>query len=162
MDHPNFFIEYPLLDERVTPWICWKYKANGFEYWSTTSWGVNKRKGDKWPKVPWVANTFGRYNGDGHLLYPGADGKPYSSIRFEALRDGLEDYEYLWTLRALLQQAEDAKQSGAALDAARKLLTLEELVRETGAYEPDPAPYLAYRQRIAEAIVGLRALLEKK
>ena len=162
MDHPNLFIEYPLLDARVTPWICWKYKANGFEYWSTTSWGANNRKGDKWPKVPWVANTFGRYNGDGHLLYPGADRKPYSSIRFEALRDGLEDYEYLWTLRALLQQAEDAKQSGAALDAARKLLTLDELVRETGAYEPDPAPYLAYRQRIAEAIVGLKALLEKR
>ena len=29
MDHPNFFLEYPLLDVRVTPWICWKYKAQG-------------------------------------------------------------------------------------------------------------------------------------
>ena len=32
MDHPNFFIEYPLLDVRATFWICWKYQVSGFEY----------------------------------------------------------------------------------------------------------------------------------
>jgi hypothetical protein len=161
MDHPNFFIEYPLLDERVAPWICWKYKANGFEYWSTTSWGVNLRKGDKWPKVPWVANTFGRYNGDGHLIYPGPDGKALSSLRLEALRDGLEDYEYLWTLNALLKQAEEAKRTGPALDAARKLLTLDELVKETGTYDTEFTSYATYRRQVADAIVALKALLEK-
>ncbi len=44
MDHPNFFMEYPLLDLRVCPWICWKYQANGFEYWSANSWGTNAQK----------------------------------------------------------------------------------------------------------------------
>ncbi|HET6250355.1 MAG TPA: glycoside hydrolase domain-containing protein, partial [Tepidisphaeraceae bacterium] len=80
--HPNFFIEYPLLDMRATFWICWKYKANGFEYWSPNAWKANaEKKGDKWSKVPWVANAFGHYNGDGYLIYPGPDGKPLSSIR---------------------------------------------------------------------------------
>jgi hypothetical protein len=103
MDRPNFFIEYPLLDMRATFWLCWKYKVNGFEYWSPNAWGANwQKKGDKWPKVPWVANAFGRHNGDGYLVYPGEDGQPYSSIRFEAFRDGLEDYEYLWTLNDTL------------------------------------------------------------
>ena len=74
---------------------------------------TGSEKADKWPKVPWVANTFGQYNGDGHLIYPGADLKPYSSIRFKALRDGFEDYEYLWTLGSLMKRAEAAGTAGA-------------------------------------------------
>jgi hypothetical protein len=163
MDHPNFFLEYPLLDIRVTPWICWKYQAHGFEYWSTTSWGVNwQKKGDKWPKVPWVANTFGQYNGDGHLIYPGAELKPYSSIRLEALRDGFEDYEYLWTLGSLLKQAEAAGKAGAAADQARQLLSLDEVVHETGAFAPELEKYAKHRHKVAEAIVQLKNLNQEK
>ena len=160
MDHPNFFIEYPLLDLRVTPWICWKYKANGFEYWSPNAWGANwQKKGDKWPKVPWVANGFGKYNGDGYLLYPGADLKPYSSIRLEALRDGLEDYEYLWTLNSLLQQAGQRKLTGPAVDDAHRLLSLDGLVKETGSYSPQIEQYVTHRRKLAEAIVALKKLM---
>ncbi|MFB3890631.1 MAG: glycoside hydrolase domain-containing protein [Phycisphaerae bacterium] len=156
MDHPNFFIEYPLLDMRATFWICWKYKVNGFEYWSPNAWGTNwQAKGDKWPKIPWKANAFGRYNGDGYLVYPGPDG-PLSSIRFEAFRDGLEDYEYLWTLNDLVTKAEAAKKAGPAVDAARKLLAIDELVKESGAYDTDPAKYVAYRAKMAEAIEKLK------
>jgi len=162
MDHPNLFIEYPLLDARATFWICWKYKVNGFEYWSPNSWGSNwQAKGDKWPKAPWVANAFGRYNGDGYLVYPGADGKPYSSIRFEAMRDGLEDYEYLWTLNDLLTKAQAAGKSGPALEEARRILTLDDLVKDTGAYDTDPGKYVAYRARMADTIVALDALVRK-
>jgi hypothetical protein len=50
-------------------------------------------------------------NGEGSVVYPGnytkqftgqpnVDG-PVSSMRFELLRDGIEDYEYLWMLRNL-------------------------------------------------------------
>ena len=161
-DHPNLFIDYPLLDARVMPWICWKYKVNGLEYWSTTHWGTgNNRKGDRWPKVPWVANAFGNYNGDGYLLYPGPDGVPYSSLRLEALRDGFEDYEYLWTLNSLLKQATDAKQGGSAVETAGKLLTLDGMVKESGSYETDYAKYPDYRRQIAKSIVELNALLKK-
>jgi len=162
MDHPNFFIEYPLLDLRVTPWICWKYKVSGFEYWSPVAWGANaSRKGDKWPRVPWVCNTFGRYNGDDQLIYPGADLKPYSSIRMEALRDGFEDYEYLWTLNDLLKRAEAAKCEGPAIAESRKLLSLDPLVKESGSYAPEADSYLSFRQEIAGAILKLKVMVEK-
>jgi hypothetical protein len=157
MDHPNFFIEYPLLDVRATFWLCWKYKVNGFEYWSPNAWGPNsQKKGAKWPDVPWIANTFGRYNGDGYLIYPGKHGKPYSSIRFEAFRDGVEDYEYLWMLNDLLTKNRAAGKPGPAIEAASKLVSIEDLVKDTGAYDADPAKYIAYRARLAEAIVGLK------
>ena len=161
-DHPNFFIEYPLIDVRATFWICWKYRVNGFEYWSPNSWGINcRRPGDKWPKVPWVANAFGRYNGDGYLVYPGENGRPYSSLRFEAFRDGLEDYEYLWTLNDLLDKVGAAMKSDPGVDAARRLVSIDALVKETGAYDTDPARYAGYRTRLAEAIVGLKSVAER-
>jgi hypothetical protein len=164
MDHPNFFIEYPLLDERVTPWICWKYKANGFEYWSTTAWGANaaKKPETKWPKSPWVANGFGKYNGDGYLLYPGDDSKPWSSIRFEALRDGFEDYEYLWMLDSLMKEAPATGKTRQAVEEAKALLSLDALVKETGTYVTDESKYGPYRERVARAIITLRTLLGKK
>ena len=57
-----------------------------------------------------ITRVSGVLNGEGSLLYPGdrterytgqpnVDG-PVSSIRFELLREGLEDYEYLWMLEA--------------------------------------------------------------
>jgi hypothetical protein len=162
MEHPNFFIEYPALDVRVTPWICWKYGAKGFEYWSPNSWGVNGRgKGDKWPAKPWVANAFGKFNGDGYLLYPGADGKPLSSIRLEALRDGLEDYEYLWTLNSLVQRADQRKLKAAAVEVARRLLSMDGLIRETGSFSPNPEKYVAYRRKLAVAITTLQKVLDR-
>ncbi len=156
MEHPNFFIEYPSLDVRAAPWICWRYGAKGFEYWSPNSWGANGHKAEgKWPATPWVANAFGKYNGDGYLLYPGADGTPCSSIRLEALRDGLEDYEYLWTLNSLLQRAEQLGVKGASVDHARKLLSLDGIVTDTGTHAPEPERYVAYRRELANAIVTL-------
>jgi hypothetical protein len=46
-------------------------------------------------------------NGDGLLFYPGDNG-PVVTIRMKNMRDGLEDYEYLW----LLQQGIDRVKSG--------------------------------------------------
>ncbi|MBU0606401.1 MAG: DUF4091 domain-containing protein, partial [Armatimonadetes bacterium] len=40
-----------------------------------------------------------KVNGDGWLVYPGPDWTPWPSVRLENIRDGIEDYEYLWLLR---------------------------------------------------------------
>ncbi len=157
MQHPNFFIEYPLVDIRATPWLCWKYQAKGFEYWSPVAWGTNlSRPGEKWPKVAWVCNTFGRYNGDGHLIYPGPNLTPYSSIRLEALRAGLQDYEYLWTLANLLNKGQAAGCRNEVLQRARNLLSLKDVMSGTGTFAPEAAKYLVFRRKLAEAIVELK------
>ena len=159
MDHPNLFIEYPLIDARMLPLFCWKYKAQGFEYWSPASWGRNVRRGGTgpmWPEVPWDPNTFGRYNGDGYLLYPGPGGVPYPSVRLKALRDGFEDYEYLWLLRALLKEAKNRGLEGGEAAEAERLLSLEGMIAENGTFENSPVRYCDFRSRVAEAIMALR------
>ena len=45
--------------------------------------------------------------GDTHVVYPGPDG-PWSSVRFEAEREGYEDYELLQLLRRRHHSTADA------------------------------------------------------
>lgn len=165
MEHPNLFTEYPLLDARILPLFCWKYQARGFEYWSPVAWGRNWRKKppQQWPNVPWDPNTFGNYNGDGQLLYPGADGIPYPSIRLKALRDGFEDYEYLWLLNELVTKAESAG-SGAspAIVKAKALLGMSGLISDAGEYPPGIGDYFKFRQNVAQAITALQLSKEGK
>ncbi len=110
---PNYFIDAPALDLVMVPWITARYQMAGILYWALNYWSQTPN--------PWLdAVTFisgfvcsGGYilNGEGSLLYPGdytkrytgqpnVDG-PVSSIRFELLREGIEDYEYLWMLKDL-------------------------------------------------------------
>ncbi|OFX29426.1 MAG: hypothetical protein A2W92_13360 [Bacteroidetes bacterium GWA2_42_15] len=98
-NRPNFFHEYPAIDGRLLGWICFQTGVTGFEYWSPNHW-----KGNSSPPMlrgGWKANTFNDYNGDGYLTYPGPDALPLASLRLANLRDGFEDYEYLYLLKKL-------------------------------------------------------------
>jgi hypothetical protein len=108
---PNYFIDAPALDPVMVPWITEKYKMNGFLYWAANFWNQTP---DPWLDPVTFISGFdcsGGYvlNGEGSLIYPGNHTKrytgqpdvngPVSSIRFELLREGIEDYEYIWMLK---------------------------------------------------------------
>lgn len=97
--HPNVFLEYPAIDGRILGWICYHTGVTGFEYWSPNHWDGNNTSPGL--RGGWKANTFRNYNGDGYLTYPNPGGTPLSSVRLENLRDGFEDYEYLFLLKEL-------------------------------------------------------------
>jgi hypothetical protein len=106
-----------------------------------------------------VANTFGQYNGDGHLIYPGADLKPYSSIRFEALRDGFEDYEYLALLEARLALLESLGGHDNLVASLLPLLNVPgDLCGTDISFTSDPARLAAYRLQLADAIEAAYAV----
>jgi hypothetical protein len=110
---PNYFIDAPALDPVMVPWITARYHMNGILYWALNFWNNTPN--------PWLdAVTYisgfdcsNGYvlNGEGSLIYPGDYTKTYtgqpnvtgpvSSIRFELLREGIEDYEYIWMLKDL-------------------------------------------------------------
>lgn len=101
-DHPPLpnptVIDRPGIEARITPWLAWLERVEGLVYYSTSDW-----EPDPW-QSPWTDNG----NGDGVLFYPPTDATiafdactPQSnrlvpSIRWELLREGMEDYEYLW------------------------------------------------------------------
>lgn len=88
------------IEARITPWLAWLERVEGLLYYSLTDW-----HDDPWT-TPWMNNG----NGDGFLFYPPKDttiafnacnaqsNRLVPSIRWELLREGMEDYEYLWLL----------------------------------------------------------------
>lgn len=91
-DQPPFFnpitIDHSGIESRIPFWAAWKYRIKGFAYYSVTGWGSDP--------VTNPAPMGTKQNGDGFLLYPPtADGQLVTSIRWELLREGEEDFEYL-------------------------------------------------------------------
>jgi hypothetical protein len=110
---PNYFIDAPAMDPVMVPWITARYHMNGILYWAANFWNQTP---DPWlDPVTYISgfDCSGGWvlNGEGSLIYPGDHTKrytgqpnvigPVSSIRLELLREGIEDYEYLWMLKDL-------------------------------------------------------------
>lgn len=144
---PWWQIDQPLLNYRVPAWIAWNFDIRGLLYWGGMSF---------WEQVddPWInADTLVRdgskagqkliYNGEGTLVYPGrAVGYEgfAESLRLKALRDAIEDYEYLSILKRAGKEAE-----------ARAIVS--ELTSSWFDWERDPQAYENARQALAELIV---------
>jgi hypothetical protein len=146
-EHPNLFIEYPLLDARIMPWICYRVGATGTEYWDMIqSWSENSANKEWWKSGQGTRTAWklAKPHGDGLLMYPGPDGTPFSSLRLESLRDGIEDYEYLVLLSARAKT--DAAAAALVQEAKQKLVT------GVTSYDRDPKKLLDLRARIAQAL----------
>jgi hypothetical protein len=116
------------------------------------------RDGKRWPEVPWNTYTCDRFNGDGHLIYPGPDGMPISSIRMECIRDGIEDYECFYMLNELVKKAEEKGRGNSDLvkQARQALGVRESVVKSLKKFTYDPAEVLKARTELLDLIEALR------
>jgi hypothetical protein len=92
--HLNRFIDTELLRTRLLHWANWRYRLDGYLHW-----GLNQiiEGQDPFEDTCPPHGPYGEFHlppGDSHLVYPGEDG-PWSSVRFEAMGAGIEDYELL-------------------------------------------------------------------
>jgi len=90
-NYANRFLEQPLIQTRMLHWINYRFGATGYLHWGLNHWS-NHPYGETT-----MANTEGGNTlpgGDSWIIYP-TDGKVFGSIRFEAMRDGIADYELL-------------------------------------------------------------------
>lgn len=178
------FIDHPGTELRLWPWQSWQYGVNGLLVWATLYWTSplvypEPARQDPWQDpMSWVTGygyPVGHQapwgNGDGRFLYPprsaspsGAEAGPIlegpvNSIRWENLRDGMEDYEYLWLLQREVERVSGLPGRGdeGRLDEARGLLIVPEAVsRDLTRFTTVPEPIQRQRRAIAEAIVRLR------
>ena len=146
---PNRFLDQPLIKTRILQWYNWRYQLSGYLHWGLNFW-------DDEP-----LNSAGRTNlppGDCWIVYPGPDG-PLSSLRWEALRDGFEDYECLWLLADRTRAvAEELGAPAELFDSAQRSDELaRELVRTMIDYARDPAELRAVREQTAREIAQLEA-----
>lgn len=87
---PNNFTFSPPVENTWMGWFAFARGYNGFLRWAANSWVED----------PLHDTSFTSWqSGDTFLLYPG----PRSSIRFERLREGIQDYEKLCIVRRKLE-----------------------------------------------------------
>jgi hypothetical protein len=127
---------YDPLEMRLNYWLYWKYNISGVHY------------------SHHMHECFLTYPND---TYPYSDGlKEIPSIRFEMLRLGLQDYEYLWLLNDLVRKTNTTDK------AILSLLTVpENLAKNEWESTSDPKTLQSRRKKIAVAIERLSALAGK-
>lgn len=143
---PWWHIDFPLAHYRVPAWIAWRYRIRGLLYWGGMSFW--RQVDDPWTDPKTLDRREGRedplYNGEGTIVYPGRaagyDGIA-PSLRLKALRDGIEDYEYLVLLKRL----------GLAAEAEKVVLPL---AGSWFQWENEPGAYEEARAELAARIVA--------
>jgi hypothetical protein len=143
----------PLIVSRVLFWLTWKYGVTGYEYYCYNLWGRNYSKDPaaRYPAVPWKADGWSEgwpTNNDGILFYPG----PISSLRFEAIRDGIEDWESHMVLRDAAA-ALSTRASPELLRRAEAMLRVDDnIVKDFSHYTQDPERLVAEREALGDLI----------
>lgn len=94
--YANLLVNENGINHRILFWQQFLCGSQGFLYWCVNHWDCSGR--DPWHDMATVKWLTHDCHGDGSLFYPGDavgfDG-PGASIRIEAVRDGIEDYELL-------------------------------------------------------------------
>ena len=102
--YPTYHTEDTLLSARTLSWMQAEYDVVGNLFWATNVYA--NYNGSYYENIEDFyegdASRFSQVNGDGYLFYPGkpygVDG-PIGSLRLEAIRDGIEEYEVLYELK---------------------------------------------------------------
>ena len=95
-EYANRFIDLPLIKTRILHWINFRYDIPGYLHWGLNHWNENP-----YNETSAIQTESGNVlpGGDSWIMYPG-DRKINSSIRLEAMRDGIVDYELLKMLKS--------------------------------------------------------------
>jgi len=132
-------IDHSGIESRIPFWAAWEYRIRGFAYYSVTGWG-----GDPYAN-PRPEGT--NQNGDGFLLYPPTPSGLVTSIRWELLREGAEDFEYL--LLANGGSLPSTPSVTAAVDA-----TVKSTVSSTTSFTRDTAAFKHLRDQLGSMLEG--------
>ena len=169
------FIDHPGTELRLWPWQSWQYGVQGILIWATTYWTSSAAFPAASPQDPWQdpmsyvsgydfkEGHIGYWgNGDGRFVYPPRQTLqasqpclegPVNSIRWENLRDGMEDYEYFWLLEQAISRAQARGVAAEPLAEAKALLKVPpEVSTDTTHFTTDPRLLTAHRDRVAKMI----------
>lgn len=101
----NRLMDFPLIKVRLLQWLDFRYGFTGFLHWGGNFW-TPKPLLDTQPVID--QNTELLPPGDAFIVYPDREHLTVrSSIRFETMRAGIEDYEMLRALKTRNPAAAD-------------------------------------------------------
>jgi hypothetical protein len=117
-------------------WTAWEVGFTGIGYWTYCTTGYDM----------WSANA------DYVMVYTG-ERAPVPSVRWQAIRIGIEDYARLWMLREAIAQARKAGKKAQADRAERRM---NEIVQEARGSEWNPSLVSQFRRELVDWAIRLR------
>ncbi len=140
---PNKTVDVALIESRVMHWLNYRYGLKGYLHW-----GLNA-----WTDDPW--NDPGKHRGDGWHVYPKKEGL-LNSLRWEQMRNGIQDYECLWLLENKIAQLRCQLAGRVAeliVPDRRPVEIASQVVASYSNFQRDPEVlYAARRQAIEETL----------
>lgn|SRR5271157_682268 len=144
--YPNFQLQEPGNDPRLLPYICARFNADGFLYWSLNAGNFTYRAGFDG-------------NGDGQLAFNDSrTGRLLPSLRLLSFSLGVEDYECIWLMRATVQDKTiNGTIPGALLSRAAAMETrLNDLVGARPWYvNHDPNTLTSFKSDLSQLLEDL-------
>ncbi len=141
----NKTVDVPLIETRLMHWLNYRYDLKGYLHW-----GLNA-----WTDDPW--NAPGKHRGDGWHVYPTRDGL-LDSLRWEQMRNGLQDYECLWLLEDKTRQfvATLSPRAAKLIEPRRRSQEIASKVVATYTdFSHDPQTLYAARRQVIEETLAL-------
>jgi len=146
LPYSNRLHTMPASANRIMGVLLYWYQCTGFLHWGYNFW--NSGSSLRATNPLGVEPDFDYHPGDQFLVYPGPDGAPWDSMRFEVFTEGLQDFRSLQLLESLSSRE-----------------TVIQLITETAGYElsmnrfpivPEFLPELRNKvnSRIAELVSG--------
>ena len=159
---PTYHLDDDLICPRIISWMQYDYDCDGNLYWCV----------DYFTENMWETPTV--FDGavcEGLLVYPGDKfdmQEPLSTLRLESIREGLEDYEYMWLMEQQILAYNEA--NGTEYDPEELMSWIYEGLYNGMLPERDNAEMFSQRRLellnaleliIADPVAGI-ALLESK
>lgn len=178
--YAGLFLDHPAPEMRVWLWQTFQRHISGILVWQCNYWTSDTAYPPSGPaqnpfadpmswttgygtpsgqRIPWG-------NGDGRFIYPPRAATesnvtdpclegPVDSIRWEQLRDGLEDYEYLTILSRALEDRRSSLAAARVRELEALLVVPEAITRSMTEFTRDGAPIEIQRDKVARAIEAL-------
>ncbi len=142
--YPNKTVDVPLIESRILHWLNYRFGLKGYLHW-----GFNR-----WTDDPFEAP--GRHRSDGWHVYPKKDGL-INSLRWEQMRNGIQDYEYLWMLEDKTAKIKAGLSERLSIiePSRRGIEIASQIVKTMSMYSSDPYILYAAKRQIINELLDL-------
>jgi hypothetical protein len=142
--YPNKTADVALIESRILHWLNYRFGLKGYLHW-----GFNQ-----WTDDPFEAP--GKHRGDGWQVYPKKNGL-LCSLRWEQMRNGLQDYEYLWMLEdKIAKMKAGLSERLSIIDPSRRGVEIaSQVVKTMSEYSKDPNVLYAAKRQIVNELLDL-------
>jgi hypothetical protein len=142
--YPNKTVDVPLIESRILHWLNYRFGLKGYLHW-----GFNH-----WTDDPFSAP--GRHRGDSWHVYPKKEGL-INSLRWEQMRNGIQDYEYFWMLEDKIRKIKERYGKRLSIiEASRRGMEIaSQVVKSMDNYTKNPVTLYSVKKQIINELLDL-------